>query len=216
MALGAWIFLSVVLFLVILNRPFRKFFFWAAGIATVCCGLFFGYVSIKDWRERRQQARQAAIHQKKQDDCNARLNANSPDAFQKLANIDLCLANPDITVDEAAAAQHQKNLDQVTFDPRAGYTLKHPEGAAAAPDTLPADFFAKRNASHSTTLEGTITKDAVIYAESLPSGPGGRVLDKIESGTHVRVIRLDSIYGNVQIRTQNGITGWISSDDVSY
>jgi len=50
MALGAWIFLSVVLFLVILNRPFRKFFFWAAGIATVCCGLFFGYVSIKDWR----------------------------------------------------------------------------------------------------------------------------------------------------------------------
>jgi len=85
---------------------------------------------------RRQQARQAAIHQKKQDDCNARLNANSPDAFLKLANIDLCLANPDITVDEAAAGQHQKNLDQVTFDPRAGYTLKHPEGAAAAPDTL--------------------------------------------------------------------------------
>jgi len=30
------------------------------------------------------------------------------------------------------------------------------------------------------------------------------------------VIRLDSIYGNVQIRTQNGITGWVSGDEVNY
>ena len=86
--------------------------------------------------------------------------------------------------------------------------------AKAAPDTLFADFFTKQNASK--TVEGTITKGAVIYAESLPSGPGGRVLDKVESGTHVRVIRLDSIYGNVQIRTQNGITGWVSGDEVNY
>jgi hypothetical protein len=49
-----------------------------------------------------------------------------------------------------------------------------------------------------------------------PGGPGGQVLGKVESGTHVRVIRLDPIYGNVQVRAPNGITGWISIGDVSY
>jgi uncharacterized protein YgiM (DUF1202 family) len=66
------------------------------------------------------------------------------------------------------------------------------------------------------TIEGTVTKDAVVYSKSLPGGPGGQVLGKVESGTHVRVIRLDSIYGNVQVKAPNGITGWISIGDVSY
>ena len=47
-------------------------------------------------------------------------------------------------------------------------------------------------------------------------GPGGQVLGKIESGTHVRVIWLDSIYGNVQVSAPNGITGWIGTGDVRY
>ena len=43
-----------------------------------------------------------------------------------------------------------------------------------------------------------------------------QVLGKVESGTHVRVIRLDSIYGNVQVSAPNGITGWIGTGDVRY
>ena len=66
------------------------------------------------------------------------------------------------------------------------------------------------------TIEGTVTKDAVVYSKSLPGGPGGQVLGKVESGTHVRVIRLDSIYGNLQVKAPNGIAGWISIGDVSY
>jgi uncharacterized protein YgiM (DUF1202 family) len=45
---------------------------------------------------------------------------------------------------------------------------------------------------------------------------GGQVLGKVENGTHVLVIRLDSIYGNVQVTTHNGITGWLSSDEINY
>jgi hypothetical protein len=66
------------------------------------------------------------------------------------------------------------------------------------------------------TIEGTVTKDAVVYSESLPGGPGVQVLDQVESGTHFRVIRLDSIYANGQVRAPNGITGWINIGDVSY
>lgn len=214
MTLGAWIFLSIVLLLVVLNKPFRRFFFWAAAISAVCCGLVYGYIWVADWREHRAMAREAAIQQKKQDDCNARLNVGLkteglPDAFERVANADLCRANPDITVDEARAAQHPKNPQ------------------STAPDTLPADFFEKQQQSQQgpksarqpvlpKAIEGTVTKDAIVYGESLPGGPGGQVLGKVESGTHVRVIRLDSIYRNVQIRTPNGITGWLSSDEINY
>jgi hypothetical protein len=240
MTLGTWIFLSVVLVLVVLNKPFRKFFYWVAAVSAVCFGLFMAYVSLRDWQDRRERAREAAIQQRKQDDCNARLNAaGSPDAFQKLANNDLCRANPDITSEEAGLLKPGETLGRarpsteapVTLDfsraqPLApgtsthlppGYTLEHSQsGTSAAPNTLPADFFGKQNTSRAKTLEGTITKNAVIYGESLPSGPGGRVLGRVESGTHVRVIRLDSIFGNVQVRTQNGITGWISTNEVNY
>jgi hypothetical protein len=64
------------------------------------------------------------------------------------------------------------------------------------------------------TIEGTVTKDAAVYSESLPAGPGGQVLSKVESGTHVRVMRFDSTYGNVQVMAPNGITGLISIGDV--
>ena len=40
------------------------------------------------------------------------------------------------------------------------------------------------------------------------------MLGKVESGTHVRVMRLDSIYGNVQVMAPNGMTGLISIGDV--
>jgi len=203
MTLGAWIFLSVVLLLVVLNKPFRKFFFWAAAISAVCCGLYLGYAWVSDRRERRAMAREAAIQQKKQDDCNARLNATgSPsdhmtNAFERLANADLCRANPDVTVEEAIAAQHPA-LEHLP----PGYKLEQPARQPVCPKAI----------------EGTITRDAVLYGESLPGGPGGQVLGKVESGTHVRVIRLDSIYGNgnVQVRAPNGITGWLSSGEIDY
>ncbi len=89
MTLGAWIFLSVVLVLVVFNKAFRRFFFWAAAISAVCCGLFFGYLWVRDWQERREKAREVAIQQKKQNDCNARLNVGLkteglPDAFERV------------------------------------------------------------------------------------------------------------------------------------
>jgi hypothetical protein len=125
-------------------------------------------------------------------------------AFERLANADLCQANPEITVDEAA--QHRKNPQQVTIVPSTipplppGYTLEQPARKSVRPKTI----------------EGTVTRDAVLYGESLPGGPGGQVLGKVENGTHVLVIRLDSIYGNVQVTTHNGITGWLSSDEINY
>jgi hypothetical protein len=215
MTLGAWIFLSVVLVLVVLNKPFRKFFLWAAAISAVCCGLVYGYIWVADWREHRAMAREAAIQQKKQDDCNARLNAvSSRDAmenmFERLANADRCRANPNITAEEAAEL-------------KPGEVLAPP---GVIPDTLPPDFFEKGSSSapQSTglppvsrkSIQGTVTKDAVVYSESSPAGPDGQVLGKVESGTHVRIIRLDSIFGNVQVRTPGGITGWLRSDEINY
>jgi hypothetical protein len=216
MTLGAWIFLSVVLLLVVLNKPFRKFFFWATAISAVCCGLVYGYIWVADWREHRAMAREAAIQQKKQDDCNARLNATpqvqlpggyedaKPDVFERLADAHNCQANPEITADEAA--QHRKNPQQVTIKPDTfqplppGYTLEQPTKKSVRPKAI----------------EGTVTKDAVVYSESSPAGPDGQALGKVGSGTHVRIIRLDSIYGNLQVRTPNGITGWVSRDEVNY
>jgi hypothetical protein len=203
--LGAWIFLSVVLVLVVLNKPFRKFFLWAAAISAVCCGLFFGYGWVRDWRERRAMAREAAIQQKKQDDCEARLNAvGSRDAmenaFEKLANADLCRANPDITPEKAALLKPGETLGNAKTEAPSKNTLEQPTRKSVRPNTI----------------EGTVTKDGVLYGESLPGGPGGQVLGKVKSGTHVRVIRLDSIYGNVQVRTPDGITGWLSSDEINY
>jgi hypothetical protein len=153
-------------------------------------------------------ARKAAIQQKKQDDCNARLNAvGSPDAiadaFQRRANADLCGANPDITVEEA---QHP-TLDLSKAQPV-------PPGAVIGPNLQGSK--SARQPVRPKTIEGTITKDAVVYGENLPGGPGGEVLGKVESGTRVRVIRLDSIYGNVQVRTPSGVTGWLSSDSINY
>jgi hypothetical protein len=204
MTLGAWIFLSVVLVLVVLNKQFRKFFFWAAAISAVCCGLVYGYIWVQDWREQRAMAREAAIQQKKQDDCNARLNVGLkteglPDAFKRLANADLCRANPDITPEEAALLKPGEILgDAKTV--ASGQQTQQPARRSASPKTI----------------EGTATKNAVLYSESLPGGPGGQVLGKLASGTHVRIIRLDSIYGNVQVRTPNGITGWLSRDEINY
>jgi hypothetical protein len=216
MTLGAWIFLAVVLLLVVLNKPFRKFFFWAAAVSAVCCGLFFGYVSVGEWRDHKAMAREAAIQQKKQDDCEARLNAGlsaegAPNVIQKLANADICRANITITVDEAIAAPHP-TLDFSKAQPITG------QGQSQR-SHLPPGYTLEQPARKSVrlkTIEGTVTRDAVLYGESLPLRPGGQLLGKVKSGTHVRVIRLDSIYGNVQVRTPDGITGWLSSDEINY
>jgi hypothetical protein len=194
MTLGVWIFLYVVLVLVVLNKPFRKFFLWAAAISVVCCGLIYGFIWVAGWQEYRAMAREAAIQQKKQDDCNARLNVGLktegfPDAFKRLTNADRCRANPNITPEGAARFK--------SFEKR----------SSTAPKSTGLPLVRRK---------GTVTKDTVVYSESSPAGPSGQVLGKVKRGTHVRVIRLESIYGNVQVKAPNGITGWLGRDDINY
>ena len=251
MTLGAWIFLSVVLILVVLNKPFRKLVLWAAAISAVGCSIVYGYIWVAEWREQRQKAHEAAIQQKRLDDCNVRLNAMSSSndqmlkAFQQRANANRCLANPNITPEEAALLKPGETLGApVTLDlskaqPIAGEGQDQ-RGPGSMPDSagppavdlsagmvpksstsshLPPGYKLEeptRKSAHPTTIEGTVTKDAVLYSESSPAGPEGEVLGKVESGTHVRVIRFDPIYENVLVRTPNGITGWLSRDGIDY
>jgi hypothetical protein len=197
MTLSVWVFLYVVLVLVVFNKPFRKFFLWAAAISVVCCGLIYVYTWVADWREYRVMAREAAIQQKKQDDCNARLNVGLktegfPDAFERLTNADRCRANPNITPEEAARFKSREVLGDSRTKTNPGLLVRP------------------------KTRKGTVTKDTVVYSESSPAGPSGQVLGKVKSGTHVRIIRLDSIFGNVQVKAPNGITGWLGRNDINY
>lgn len=141
MTLGAWIFLSVVLILVVLDKPFRRLFLWAAAISAVCCGIVYGYAWVAEWREQRQKAHEAAIQQKKLDDCNARLNAMSSSndqmlkAFQQRASANRCLANPNITPEEAARLKPGEVLGERVAAGKVppGYTLEHAP-QSTAPD----------------------------------------------------------------------------------
>ncbi len=182
-------------------------------------------------------AREAAIQQKKQDDCIARLNAVSSrdameNAFERLANADRCRANPNITPEQVALLKPGETLGapvtpdfskaQPIFDISKAQPIDLSAGMVPKPSAsshLPPGYTLEQPAKKPVppkAIEGTVIKDAVVYGESLPGGPGGQVLGKVESGTHVRVIRLDSIYGNVQVRTPNGITGWLSSNEINY
>jgi hypothetical protein len=97
MTLGAWIFAAVVLVLVVINAPFRKFFLRAAGvlaILAVVAGLGW-YVWDKHEQHVAEASRKAyeAEHQKLVDACVARFGQveKMADVFTKVA----CEENPD-------------------------------------------------------------------------------------------------------------------------
>jgi len=73
MSLGTAIFASVVLILIVFNKPFRKFFFWFAGIAVVLAGVaylgWFVYSRHLEHIREAEQQRIAAEHQRLVDDC---------------------------------------------------------------------------------------------------------------------------------------------------
>lgn len=210
MPLGAWIFATAVLLLVVLNKPFRKFFFWAASVGGVCLLLFLGYMLVQKYAEERRQKQEEALQKQKLDACIDRL-ASSPDTpFAKFGGklvafadgatpASVCAENPDITY-QVADAMHPKPQQPPTLDFSKAVPI--PSGAKTKPAVL--------------RLLGTVTDDTAIYSESEPSGPGGQILGKIVNGTSVQVIRLDSIYDNVLVRTPAGITGWIRHSEVTY
>jgi len=103
-------------------------------------------------------AHEAAIQQKKQDDCNARLNAvSSPDAmknaFERLANADRCRDNPNITPEEAALLKPGEVLD-ATVPPQ------HDPNDLAIAKALGRDPQPQRGTPqpiHPKAIEGTVT-----------------------------------------------------------
>jgi len=108
MTLGAWIFLSVLLLLVVLHKQFRKCFFWTACAAAVCLGIFVGYSYLKERREEKRRAAEHAAFLKKADECVTRL---TPPGVKQSWFLDgttpasACSLNPDITENEAIS-QH--------------------------------------------------------------------------------------------------------------
>jgi hypothetical protein len=210
MPLGAWIFATAVLLLVVLNKPFRKFFLWAAAVAGVCLGLFLGYMLVQKYAEERRQKHEEALQKQKYDACVTRLTSSPADFATKfggklVAFADgttpetICTDNPEITYD-VASAMHPKPQEPPTLDFSKAVPI--PSGAKTKPAVL--------------RLLGTVTDDTAIYSESEPAGPGGQILGKIANGTSVQVIRLDSIYDNVLVRTPTGTTGWVRHSEVTY
>jgi hypothetical protein len=127
MSLGAWIFLSVLLLLVVLHKQFRKIFFWTAGIAAVCVGIFAGYFYVKERLEEKRQKAEHAAYLKRVDECVTRL---TPPGVKQSWFLDgatpasVCSDNPDITQSEATA-QHSP------------VTVPIPEGGTAGWSVVP-------------------------------------------------------------------------------
>lgn len=135
MTLGAWIFLSVLLLLVVLHKQFRKFFFWTAGIAAVCFGIFAGYSYLKErWEEKREAAEHAAFL-KKVDECVARL---TPPGVKQSWFLDgttpasVCSLNPDITENEATS-QHSPASHPIPKGATLGWSVVPPSRKKTTP-----------------------------------------------------------------------------------
>jgi hypothetical protein len=118
MTLGVALFASVVLILLVYNKPFRKVFFWLAGICVVGYGLFLGGVFLYDYHEvksaERKTAQQAAEQEKAISKCMKRFpNGNLIDTAL------LCDKNPDAAPIPSAAIVGPKP----PFDPTAPYQV---------------------------------------------------------------------------------------------
>lgn len=119
MTLGAWIFLSVLLLLVVLHKQFRKFFFWTAGIAAVCFGIFAGYSYLKERLKERREAAEQAAYLKRVDKCVTRLTDafhlppgyTDPRYSDGSTPASVCSLSPDITQDDAMAQHSPPQID---------------------------------------------------------------------------------------------------------
>src|SRR5580698_3142272 len=118
MPLGAWIFATALLLLIVLNKPFRKFFFWAAGVSCVGFVFFLGYLFYMKQEETQREERQAALRKQKLDSCIDRLTSSPDTPFAQFGGkltafadgatpASVCEENPDITYKQADA-WHQK------------------------------------------------------------------------------------------------------------
>ena len=136
MTLGAWIFLSVLLLLVVLHKQFRKFFFWVAGIGAICFGIFVGYSYLSEYLQAKRKAAEQAAFLKKVDECVTRLTPSGSGKsstgvtldFKNMQYLDgatpasVCLLNPDIT-DKAAIAKHSPATVPIPEGATDGWTV---------------------------------------------------------------------------------------------
>lgn len=135
MTLGAWIFLSVLLLLVVLHKQFRKFFFWTAGIAAVCFGIFAGYSYLKERLKEKREAAEKAAYLKKVDECVTRL---TPPGVKQSWFLDgttpasVCSLNPDITENEATS-QHSPATVPIPEGATLGWSVVPPSRKKTTP-----------------------------------------------------------------------------------
>ena len=125
MTLGAAIFASVVLVLLVYNKPFRKASAWIAAIAlglALVIGLgWYAYVKYQD----HAQAKQAEAHKKLVDACVERFSKSDYRKSDELAKY----------LDERTSCEHDPNTDW------GNKSTEHGPWEKYAPETLPGDFF---------------------------------------------------------------------------
>jgi hypothetical protein len=172
-----------------------------------------GYSLVTKYAEERRQQHEEALQKQRLDACITRLTSSPADPFTKFGGrliafadgttpASVCSDNPDITYDAASAMHPRPEQPPPPVLDFSKALVPIPPSAKTRP-VVP-------------RLQGTVTDDTAIYSESEPGGPGGQILGKIANGTSVQVIRLDSIYDNVLVRTPGGVTGWIRHTEVTY
>jgi hypothetical protein len=174
MTIGWAIFASTVLVLLVLNKPFRKFMAWFAGITAVLAlvvGLgYYLWAKHADRIEAQQREAQAAAHQKLVDACMARFAQaeNTADLITKVA----CEENPD--------AQPQPPAPKPDW--RSGLLSEQPK----KPPHL-------RHARATTDTEITTTQYGSLKCGTAKQGDVVTVLE--EGVTEVKVRTMDGIVG---------------------
>jgi hypothetical protein len=112
MSIGIAIFASVVLVLLVYNKPFRKVFFWIAGISAVIGALIVAGVYLSDRHTAKVEAkRQAEQHAAAVKACIARLPVYNP--------IDNALCDIDVNTQPALKVVDSANVvdtEKVTCD----------------------------------------------------------------------------------------------------
>lgn len=217
MSLGAWIFLSVLLLLVVLHKQFRKFFFWAAGIAAVGCGVWFGYVYLKDRLEARRAAREQAAFLKREGECVARLTdaLHLPPGYSNPRYPDgetpdsLCTTNPDITPNEAITAH-----SWVTVTPDAP-SKKIGKYSTKDIDSFATNAPATKSWATVTSPYSSIYRRCNFDAGTLPCLGEESVLAELKRGDRVEVLSgLVRASGGSDIRKVKfqQWTGWVKAD----
>lgn len=131
MTLGAAIFASVVLVLLVYNKPFRKASAWVAGVLAgivLVGGLgWYAYAKYQDY----SQAKQAALHKKLVDACVARFSTSGyekSDKWAKYINVPESCEN-DPNQDWSSKSKSVPNAsDSKVVEIHDGDTLKNASG----------------------------------------------------------------------------------------